>query len=199
MKLSLNKFKIKSGDIKKIIWSLEDYAFSLILFFIFIDVLFGGYVLYKYVILAEQKQPIVAEGIIKFDNIAYQNVLTELQARGQEKFSSQVQETEIANPASSYCVKQGGSLAIKTKENGGQYGLCFFDDNRACEEWAMMRGECPVGGVKTTGFDTIAQSFCAWSGGKTFATENAICTFDDRSTCLADNYYNGTCQKGENK
>jgi len=198
MKLSLNKLKIKSEDIRKIIWSLEGHAFSLILFFVFIDVLFGGYILYKYVILAEREKPVAMEGVVKFNDNAYQNLLIELQARQQGESSSPVKETKIANPASSYCVKQGGSLVIKTKEDGGQYGLCFFDDNRACEEWAMMRGECPIGGVKTTGFDTIAQSFCAWSGGKTFAVENAVCTFDDGSTCLADDFYSGTCQKGEN-
>jgi len=109
------------------------------------------------------------------------------------------QTTTIANPASTNCVENGGTVVIKEKEDGSQYGLCYFDDNRACEEWAMLRGDCPVGGRKTTGYDTIAQSFCAWSGGQTFAVENAVCTFNDGSTCLADDFYSGTCQKGENK
>ena len=105
----------------------------------------------------------------------------------------------LANPASQNCVKQGGTLKIAERGDGGQYGLCYFDDNRACEEWAMMRGDCPVGGVKTTGFDTEAQRYCAWCGGKTFAEAGAMCNFQDGSKCLADDYYKGTCQAGMNK
>lgn len=104
----------------------------------------------------------------------------------------------IANPASVNCTEKGGQLKMAKKPDGSEYGLCYFEDNRACEEWAMFRGECPIGGVKTTGFDTEAQSFCAWSGGKTLAVENAVCTFSDGSTCLADDFYAGTCQKGAN-
>ena len=109
------------------------------------------------------------------------------------------QTTSMANPASVNCTKQGGNLVIKTRGDGGQYGLCYFEDNRACEEWALMKGECPIGGRKTTGYDTEAQNFCAWSGGETFAVENAVCTFKDGSTCLDEDFYNGKCQKGQNK
>lgn len=104
----------------------------------------------------------------------------------------------LANPASVNCAEKGGNLVMQKRPDGGEFGLCFFEDNRACEEWALFRGECPVGGVKTTGFDTEAQKFCAWSGGETFAVENAVCTFSDNSTCLADDFYAGTCQKGQN-
>ena len=106
--------------------------------------------------------------------------------------------TTLANPASVNCEQQGGQLQMATRPDGGQYGLCYFDDNRACEEWAMMRGECPVGGMKTTGYDTDAQKFCAWSGGQTIAAPNAICTFKDGSTCPDDAFYNGTCQPSGN-
>ncbi|MBP6855958.1 MAG: DUF333 domain-containing protein [Candidatus Pacebacteria bacterium] len=99
----------------------------------------------------------------------------------------------MANPASTNCEKVGGRLEIQTREDGGQYGLCFFDDNRACEEWALMRGECPVGGVKTTGFDTITQKFCAWSGGSTTAQENAQCAFKNGVVCSVKDFYIGQC------
>lgn len=104
-------------------------------------------------------------------------------------------KTGMANPASINCSSKGGQLKIETRPDGGQYGLCFFDDNRACEEWAMFRGECPVGGRKTTGYDTEAQKYCAWSGGQTIAVENAICTFSNGSTCPDEAFYAGTCQK----
>lgn len=49
---------------------------------------------------------------------------------------------QLANPASVYCVGQGGSLEIRTNARGGQYGICIFNDGSECEEWAFFRGEC---------------------------------------------------------
>ena len=105
----------------------------------------------------------------------------------------QNENASLANPASVYCIDQGGQLVMKEKPDGGQYALCYFDDNRACEEWAMYRGECPVGGMKTTGYDTEAQRFCGWSGGHTTATENAVCVLPDGRECLVDDFYLGDC------
>ena len=104
-------------------------------------------------------------------------------AKNNPSGSPQPSETRLANPASTNCVEKGGQSRIRTKPDGSQYSLCFFDDNRAGEEWAMLRGECPVSGRKTTGYDTEVQKYCAWSGGQTLAVENAICTFTNGSTC----------------
>jgi len=52
--------------------------------------------------------------------------------------------TQLANPASVYCKEQGGTLAIKTDETGGQYGVCTLADGTECEEWAYYNGECGV-------------------------------------------------------
>lgn len=57
----------------------------------------------------------------------------------------------IANPASVNCINQGGRLSIQKREDGGEYGICIFEDNGQCEEWALYRGECPAGGRKVTG------------------------------------------------
>ncbi|HVT00683.1 MAG TPA: DUF333 domain-containing protein [Patescibacteria group bacterium] len=107
--------------------------------------------------------------------------------------TSSNQKSNLANPASVNCEKQGGQTVIMTMGNGGQYGLCQFADNMACEEWAMMRGQCPVGGIKTTGYDNIQQMYCVWIGGKTLATPNANCTLPDGTVCPVDSLYNGTC------
>lgn len=49
---------------------------------------------------------------------------------------------ELANPASVYCTKMGGSLEIKIDpETGGAYGLCHLSDGRVCEEWAFFRDQ----------------------------------------------------------
>ncbi len=107
---------------------------------------------------------------------------------------------QIANPASENCVKQGGTLSIQTRGDGGEYGICLFEDNRQCEEWAMLRGECPVGGIKVTGYVTSAAQYCAITGGTYTVTGNSnspnetgTCTFKNGQTCDAAAYYNGTC------
>lgn len=107
-------------------------------------------------------------------------------------------KTGLANPASVNCADKGGTLIIQKRADGGEYGLCMFEDAYACEEWALFRGDCPVGGVRTTGYDTVAQKYCAWSGGQTFAEPNASCTFSDGSTCTDEALFNGACQKGDN-
>lgn len=105
------------------------------------------------------------------------------------------QSTSLANPASVYCGEQGGTSVIKKLPNGGEYGLCEFEDDQACEEWAMYRGDCPVGGINTIGFDNIEQSYCAWIGGHTLAVENAQCTLPDGTVCSDHDLYYGTCSQ----
>jgi putative hemolysin len=99
----------------------------------------------------------------------------------------------LPNPASQNCIAQGGTLQIKTLPNGAQYGLCNFEDAYACEEWALYRGQCPPNGVKTTGFTTEAQRYCAWLGGQTLAVKDATCTLPSGKVCPDEALYNGTC------
>ena len=51
----------------------------------------------------------------------------------------------LANPASVHCEEQGGELEIRTGDDGGEYGVCMFDDGTECEEWAYFREECAPG------------------------------------------------------
>jgi putative hemolysin len=106
----------------------------------------------------------------------------------------------LANPASQYCSDQGGTLTIEKRGDGGEFGVCTFEDNLQCEEWAMMRGQCPVGGIKVTGYLTPAARYCAITGGEyadngttSEADEKGTCTFPSGSVCPAAEYYNGTC------
>lgn len=50
-------------------------------------------------------------------------------------------ESGVANPASVYCVEQGGTLDIRTDDSGAQTGYCVFADGTEVEEWAFYRGE----------------------------------------------------------
>lgn len=103
------------------------------------------------------------------------------------------QTAQLANPASVNCANVGGNLVIMTNGSGGQYGLCQFADNQACEEWALFRKNCPVGGVKTTGFDTVDQQYCAWLGGQTLAVPNSQCTLPGGKICSTVALYDGKC------
>lgn len=48
----------------------------------------------------------------------------------------------IANPASVYCVEQGGRLEIERAE-AGEIGICVLPDGRRIEEWEFFRAAHP--------------------------------------------------------
>lgn len=48
----------------------------------------------------------------------------------------------LPNPASVYCVDNGGVSEIRSNTDGSQYGVCIFPDGSECDEWAYYRGEC---------------------------------------------------------
>jgi hypothetical protein len=112
----------------------------------------------------------------------------------------QAPSAQLANPASVRCVEKGGVLRMERRPDGGQYGVCVFTDNRQCEEWAMFRGECPVGGLRVTGYITPAARYCAITGGRYAVTarsgaadEQGVCSLPGGQSCAADVYYAGGC------
>jgi putative hemolysin len=109
-------------------------------------------------------------------------------------------QTSLANPASQNCVAKGGKVAIEKNPKGGEYGVCVFDDNLQCEEWAMLRRQCRTGGIKVTGYVTPAARYCAITGGTYKVTsasntpdEKGTCAFRGANTCDAAAYYEGSC------
>jgi hypothetical protein len=111
-----------------------------------------------------------------------------------ENTSGAGQAIGMANPASVNCTEKGGTLQIRQNKNG-QYGICFFEDNRQCEEWALFRNECPVGGMKVTGYENEAQIYCAITGGivEGVGTESVMCKRIDGTYCQVDANFNGEC------
>jgi len=96
----------------------------------------------------------------------------------------------MANPASENYVKQGVKLVMKERGEMGDFGVCYFEDNSQCEEWAPFRGECPVGGLKVTGYITEAARFYAITGGEyaiigNSGADNEQGTVRSRPACLA--------------
>nr|WP_241270005.1 DUF333 domain-containing protein [Caballeronia sp. M1242] len=49
--------------------------------------------------------------------------------------------TGLPNPASTNCIRQGGTLQI-VESGDGQIGMCRFPGGKSCEEWALLRGQC---------------------------------------------------------
>ena len=105
-----------------------------------------------------------------------------------------------ANPASQHCLAQGGSLVVEIDGGGGQFGVCRFDDHRQCEEWALLRGECPAGGIRVTGYVTPAARYCVVRGGRyqvlslgNLPTEQGRCSFGIGKACAAGAFFNGLC------
>jgi len=52
------------------------------------------------------------------------------------------QFVRAANPASVYCIQQGGELEIREDLEGNQIGYCLFPGGKECEEWAYFRSSC---------------------------------------------------------
>lgn len=109
---------------------------------------------------------------------------------------------QLANPASVNCTQQGGTLVIELRPDGGQFGVCVFVDNYQCEEWALLRGECPRGGLRVTGYVTKAGRYCAITGGRYttvsapgVSPERGTCSFPGGNTCDADAWYSGACAR----
>jgi hypothetical protein len=118
--------------------------------------------------------------------------VTETKTPGNEINTNQT--TGLANPASTNCIEKGGTLEMRENKNG-QYGVCLFEDNRQCEEWALFRGQCPVGGVKITGYDNDAEIYCAITGGQVegVGTETPMCKRVDGTYCNAQANLDGDC------
>ncbi len=58
---------------------------------------------------------------------------------GESKNNNETPKVGIANPASTYCIEQGGELSIKKDETGGEYGICKLKDGIEIEEWKFFR------------------------------------------------------------
>jgi len=115
---------------------------------------------------------------------------------------------QLANPASTNCIKQGGKLDIREDKDGGQYGVCVFSNGTECEEWAFFRGECQKG-VGEDDFCGFAQGTCKINSdcvtggcsGQVCQSKNdeSVITTCELRDCYKASKYNLSCQCVENK
>ncbi len=66
-----------------------------------------------------------------------------LAACDQEEETATDGNTELANPASVFCVEQGGKSEIRTGDDGGQVGICVLADGQEVDEWEYFREHHP--------------------------------------------------------
>ena len=108
---------------------------------------------------------------------------------------------KLANPASLHCGEVGGELRIEKMGNESEIGVCFFEDGGQCEEWALFRGECPVGGRSIKGFVTPGARYCAIRGGRIAMaqstegneTKQGLCTLPRGTVCDVVVLWQGNC------
>lgn len=115
-------------------------------------------------------------------------------------------QAQIANPASTNCIEQGGKLAFQENENG-TVGICTLPDGTECEEWALFRGECPAKAHYCTPESRNAEvctaeynPVCGWfnSSVKCIKYPCAITASNPCVACsnpLVDYWTQGECQK----
>ncbi|MCK8046374.1 DUF333 domain-containing protein [Shewanella sp. 1CM18E] len=91
--------------------------------------------------------------------------------------------TQLANPASTYCVSLGGKVEIE-KQTDGEVGYCVLPNGERIEEWSLYRKDHPQKSASSNTDELIkpqvgkpnpATENCIAQGGKVdLAT--AICT-----------------------
>ena len=97
------------------------------------------------------------------------------------------------------CLSEGGQQVFEQKRGDGVvYQVCLFSDNRQCELKALIRGECPRGGLKITGYITEASRYCVLTGGfyiikPAIAPQEQGYCIRHRVTCDAGEYFHGRC------
>lgn len=45
----------------------------------------------------------------------------------------------MSNPASAYCIKQGGKLIPQKDKDGAEFALCQLPNGQTIEEWELYR------------------------------------------------------------
>ena len=113
----------------------------------------------------------------------------------------------IDNPAAAYCEEQGFKLEIRTAQDGSQYGVCLFEDNTECEEWAYYRGECKPGDMDAAppptatpaGIANPASTYCVEQDGTSEirtaedGSQYSVCSFPDGGECEEWAFFRGEC------
>jgi putative hemolysin len=67
--------------------------------------------------------------------------------------------------AAQNCETLGGKRRMERGPDG-EIAVCVFPNNRQCEEWALLLGDCARGGIEVSGYATTSERHCAIRGGR---------------------------------
>jgi len=67
--------------------------------------------------------------------------------------------------AAQNCETLGGTRRVERGADG-EIAVCVFPNKRQCEEWALLLGNCPRGGIDVSGYATTSERHCAIRGGR---------------------------------
>ncbi|KAL7549244.1 hypothetical protein ACHAWF_012532 [Thalassiosira exigua] len=108
---------------------------------------------------------------------------------------------EVTPASSTYCTLRGGMETTQYEPDGGQYGICIFDDGTACDTWKFVRRECKKGDLP------IFSEFCTQNRGQeiqenvdwghVLGAEPATyssCAFVNGTSCDEHAYFDEGCQ-----
>jgi putative hemolysin len=70
----------------------------------------------------------------------------------------------MANPASAFCVEQGGTVEI-VNEDGGERGYCNLPDGTRVDEWEYFQQNSSPAAGSGAGIANPASAFCVDQGG----------------------------------
>ena len=114
------------------------------------------------------------------------------------------QNDQMANPASVYCIEQGGDLEIRTGDDGGQQGFCIFPNGSECPEWDFFHGDCSPGdiGEGPAEIANPASVHCIDEGGSLEMRTDAdgtygVCIFPNGVECEEWAFFRGECLPGD--
>lgn len=109
---------------------------------------------------------------------------------------------QIANPASEYCIKQGGTLEIVKDKDGNEIGMCKLPDGTVVEEWDFFRSRQQPSKV---GMANPASVYCIQQGGTLEivkdkdGNEIGMCRFPDGSVKEEWDFYRSQEDPGYHK
>jgi hypothetical protein len=96
IKKILQRIKIGLASTKKILWVVGRHAFLAVLILIFLNVILGGFLFYKYIYLAEKESMAVDTPAFQFDENSYQKVLIQWESR--DKNLQEFLQKNYSNP-----------------------------------------------------------------------------------------------------